>query len=210
MQVLSHLALLLVLVQDALGAGRGNLHDEAVHGSHLLLVGHAQNGPLYVFCHCQGSIQLPAALPPCPSLPVAHTLGEACLLQSVVLTKNNCCIGVTGPWQGYNIQPWLRETQTRCWKLCFATYALQSTKQALESSSKDHQDCSHTSCFASWQKRPTPVLLAPLCRFGPFEVAPPALDDHCSCCHVGFLGMCQLGFTLWNLQVAQLESLPLQ
>ena len=57
----TYFALLLVVSQNTLGSGGGNLSNELVHGSHLLLVGHAQDGPLQLLCHQQGCIQLPTA-----------------------------------------------------------------------------------------------------------------------------------------------------
>ena len=61
----TYFALLLVVRQNTLGSGGGNLSNELVHGGHLLLVGHAQDGPLQLLCHQQGCIQLPTALRPC-------------------------------------------------------------------------------------------------------------------------------------------------
>ena len=62
-------SLLAVVGQQALGPRGGHLLDELVHGSHLLLVWHAQDGPLQLLCNQQGSIQLPAALDAHPRLP---------------------------------------------------------------------------------------------------------------------------------------------
>ena len=65
-------ALIAVVFEELLGARGGDLHDELVHGRHLLLIGHAQDGPLQLLRHRQCSVQLPAATRPKTCLPASQ------------------------------------------------------------------------------------------------------------------------------------------
>ena len=53
---LAYLVLTIIVCKGPPGSWGGNLHDEAVHGSQLLLVWHAQDGPLQLLSHLQCSI----------------------------------------------------------------------------------------------------------------------------------------------------------
>lgn len=49
--MLAHLVVTAVVRQGPLGSGGGHFHYESVHGCELLLVWHAQDGPLQLLSH---------------------------------------------------------------------------------------------------------------------------------------------------------------
>lgn len=56
-----------------------------------------------------------------------------------------------------------------------------------------------------------PLLFTLVGSFSPLQVAPPALDHNCCCCHRGSLGLCQLGLALRSLQIRPMNlQQPLQ